>query len=286
LLKGGNGRPMHNGGGNGGGGNYGRRPGGYANDAGIQGGRPNQNRQNMGNMGNGNGGGGGNRQQYGGRNNFVNGYGMNYRQGGYNFQRDNGGQFQQRGGRMTTPNRGVIYGQRRDGRPQVGPRTPFRSRGMNQAAFPPKVAFDGDYDFEKANEELISTLAKAKLDDENTENKEEQSQEGDDNTENKESRIFYKKDDFFDNISCESLERSKGNVPRVDWKAERKLNAETFGLILNNGNMNNRNMNMMRLNNQRRGPPMRRGSNMMNMSRNGPGGNRMVMGNNSGYFRV
>ncbi|ODN03136.1 Protein LSM14 B [Orchesella cincta] len=280
LFKGRNGPPMHNGGGN-----YGRRSGGYTNDAGIQTGR-NQNR-NMG-MGGGGGGGGGGRQQFGGRNNFM-GYGMNYRNNGYNNQqRDNGGQFQQRGGRMTTPNRGGNFGQRNGGRQGGGPRTPFRSRGMNQAAFPPKVAFDGDYDFEKANEELLSTLAKAKLEDDAAENKDEPAENGtEENSENskdKETRIFYKKDDFFDNISCESLERSKGNVPRVDWKAERKLNVETFGLINNGNNMNNRNNNM-RINNQmRRGPRMPR--NMMNMMPRGPGGNRMMMGNNSGYFRI
>lgn len=87
----------------------------------------------------------------------------NFRQG--SFHQNNGGQFQQRG-RMTTPNRGGNFGQPRRGQRQQGNggnRTPFRARGMNQAAFPPKVAFDGDFDFEKANEELLSTLAKAKL---------------------------------------------------------------------------------------------------------------------------
>ncbi|CAL8129541.1 unnamed protein product [Orchesella dallaii] len=290
LFKGRNGPPMQNGGG--GGGNYGRRNGGYTNDAGVQAGRSNQNRMmGMGQNGGGGNGNGNGRQQFVHRNNFM-GYGMNYRQGGYNNQRDNGGQFQQRGGRMTTPNRVGNFGQRQGGRQGGGPRTPFRARGMNQAAFPPKVAFDGDYDFEKANEELLSTLAKAKLEDESTEKKEENGENGgEENTENKdndkESPIFYKKDDFFDNISCESLERSKGNVPRVDWKAERKLNAETFGMNINNGNMNNRN-NMMRINNQRRGPRIPRDMMMMNMMpRNGPGGNRMMMmHNNSGYFRI
>lgn len=207
---------------------------------------------------------------------------MNYRQGGYNNYRDNGGQFQQRG-RTTTPNRGGNYGQQpRGGRQQGGNRTPFRNRGMNQAAFPPKVAFDGDYDFEKANEELLSTLAKAKLEDEsNTENKEEQTPTGTE-VENKEPRTFYKKDNFFDNISCEALERSKGNVPRVDWKAERKLNAETFGLSLNNGNSNNMNNMNNRFNHHRGGGNqwMPRGGNM-NMSRS-PGPNNWM--NNSGNF--
>merc|ERR1719167_142321 len=34
---------------------------------------------------------------------------------------------------------------------------------------------------------------------------------------------------FFDNISCEAMERSKGRPNRPDWKAEKQLNRETFG---------------------------------------------------------
>lgn len=34
---------------------------------------------------------------------------------------------------------------------------------------------------------------------------------------------------FFDNISCEAVERSKGKTQRTDWRQERKLNTETFG---------------------------------------------------------
>jgi len=292
LFKGRAGPPMYNNGGqsphNGG---MRRRSGGYPNEG--QNGRGNMNR----NMGG--GGGPGGRPNFGpgpgGRNNFggqVHPNMWHFRQGGY-MPRDNGGQFQQRG-RTTTPNRGGNFGQPRrggngGGRQQGngnggngGNRTPFRNRGMNQAAFPPKVSFDGDFDFEKANEELISTLAKAKLEDENTENKsEDDAQTGKDEQETKETRTFYKKDNFFDNISCESLERSKGNVPRVDWKAERKLNAETFGLILNpNSNGNNG----MRINN-RRGGGQRMPRGMPNMNRNGPGGNNWVMMSPNNYYR-
>jgi len=39
---------------------------------------------------------------------------------------------------------------------------------------------------------------------------------------------------FFDSISCEAVERSKGKVQRIDWKAERKLNHETFGVSMHN----------------------------------------------------
>jgi len=48
--------------------------------------------------------------------------------------------------------------------------------------------------------------------------------------ENKDPETFYKKDDFFDAISCEALERAKGPMNRPDWRKELELNAETFGL--------------------------------------------------------
>lgn len=151
------------------------------------------------------------------------------------------------------------------------------------------------------------------IDDEGTDNKTEDADQQTgtkDGEENKEPRIFYKKDDFFDNISCEALERSKGyvrnkfniefpfhqsisilfvskniflfcvlrNVPRVDWKAERKLNAETFGLNPNNSNVGG----ITRIN--RRG--MGNGQGMMsrggNMSRGS--GSWMIMPPNN-YFR-
>lgn len=35
---------------------------------------------------------------------------------------------------------------------------------------------------------------------------------------------------FFDNISCEAIERAKGKQQRTDWRQERKLNTETFGV--------------------------------------------------------
>lgn len=41
---------------------------------------------------------------------------------------------------------------------------------------------------------------------------------------------------FFDNISCEAVERSKGKTPRTDWRQEKKLNTETFGVSSNRRN--------------------------------------------------
>ena len=57
----------------------------------------------------------------------------------------------------------------------------------------------------------------------------------------KDEELFYDKaKSFFDNISCEALERSKGNMNRPDWKAEKKLNRETFGATGNFGGGRNR----------------------------------------------
>jgi len=46
-------------------------------------------------------------------------------------------------------------------------------------------------------------------------------------------KCYDKTSSFFDSISCEAVERSKGNTQRTDWRQERKLNAETFGLPYN-----------------------------------------------------
>ncbi|KAI2808763.1 Protein LSM14 A [Blomia tropicalis] len=42
---------------------------------------------------------------------------------------------------------------------------------------------------------------------------------------------YNKAKSFFDSISCEALEREKGAHQRVDWKQERKMNRETFGVV-------------------------------------------------------
>lgn len=44
---------------------------------------------------------------------------------------------------------------------------------------------------------------------------------------------YDKKKSFFDNISCEAVERSKGKMQRTDWRQERKINSETFGFSSN-----------------------------------------------------
>lgn len=112
------------------------------------------------------------------------------------------------------------------------------------------LKIEDDFDFEKANkefEELESKLSKVKLEDTNekkegepaqpiqpVENNDEKSaKEGDEKNED-EDTFYDKTKSFFDKISCEALERSKGKVSRIDWRQERKMNAETFGLTANN----------------------------------------------------
>lgn len=68
-----------------------------------------------------------------------------------------------------------------------------------------KLQFDGEFDFEKANEELQNQLLKIKISDEEKLAEEEQEHEDEEPAES-----FYQKDNFFDSISCEATERQKG----------------------------------------------------------------------------
>lgn len=138
-------------------------------------------------------------------------------------------------------------------------------RGRGRGGFQPgrfgpskeKLTFAQDYDFDKANEEfqeVLNKLSKTKLDDssvvvaengdetvpaveageEGEEKIEPQPEEGEIQDEEEDDEIYYdKQKSFFDNISCEALERSKGKMIRNDWRAEKKLNKETFGVAGN-----------------------------------------------------
>lgn len=107
------------------------------------------------------------------------------------------------------------------------------------------LKFEGDYDFDKANtefEELRSQLAKVKIAEGaeaavklNGEDKKDDSGNetgiGEGEQEEEEQTVYYDKaKSFFDNISCEAVERSKGRSQRTDWRTERKLNSEAFGV--------------------------------------------------------
>lgn len=97
------------------------------------------------------------------------------------------------------------------------------------------LKFDREYDFEQANaefQELENKLAQTKISDEKKDDSGTETQVGD-NHEDDDVVYYDKNKSFFDNISCEAIERSKG-VQRIDWRQERKLNHETFGISANN----------------------------------------------------
>ncbi|KAF1771623.1 hypothetical protein GCK72_003450 [Caenorhabditis remanei] len=132
-------------------------------------------------------------------------------------------------------------------------------RGHNNYGVPrvnhrEKLKFESDFDFEKANEKfqeaLTDTLEKLTI-----EEKEQPVVE-----EKKDAAFYDKKTSFFDNISCESLEKAEGKTGRPDWKKERETNQETFG------------HNAVRSLNYRRG-----------FGGRGRGGNRGYQGYNNGY---
>lgn len=107
--------------------------------------------------------------------------------------------------------------------------------------------FDGDYDFEKANEQfrddvdqVVEELSNAQLQDkiicesigrtsEERKREEVSDVEGADKSKADDKSFYDKNLSFFDDISCEALERETGNNNRVAWKKERVTNQETFG---------------------------------------------------------
>lgn len=162
-----------------------------------------------------------------------------------------GGQGGQNRGGWNNQNRGQNNNQNNSqnsnnnmrGRPR-GPRGP--AQGANRTKN--LLKFENDYDFEQANnkfEELRSQLSKLKVGEEvkpeqliNNEvsvdtKKDDSGNEtgaGDHEPEEDDVQCYDKTKSFFDNISCEAMERAKGKQQRTDWRQERKLNTETFGV--------------------------------------------------------
>lgn len=154
----------------------------------------------------------------------------------------------QRGGRLNT--RTMNNPQFRQMNPNMKPRVPGKP-----------IKFESDYDFEQANSKFEELFAKLKVGDTsaNPEAKNEQQLDSQINgevvvaaAEKKEKDDsgnetgagehepeeehdgtgpggYDKTKSFFDNISCEAQTDRKGK-PRVDWRQERKLNSETFGV--------------------------------------------------------
>lgn len=137
-------------------------------------------------------------------------------------------QQQQRNSRPRQNNNGRQFTRAPGPRPKPQPTQPLK--------------FESDYDFDKANsefEELKSEISKLKLTDGPTplvngdaDKKDDSGNETTIATDNEtDEQYFYNKSkSFFDNISCEAIERSKGRSQRTDWRKERMLNSETFGV--------------------------------------------------------
>merc|ERR1719510_784291 len=160
-------------------------------------------------------------------------------------------------GRPSSRGRGGTSGFYRGGH-GCGLNQGYRGRGGGRGGFQPgrptggkkeTLKFEGEYDFDKANEEfkeVLEKLQKSSLESKsNGETAEPEAnneiEEGEIEIKDEQDEVFYdKKKSFFDSISCESTEKAKGRSAKPDWRAEKKLNRETFGV---SGNMNRRGYN-------------------------------------------
>jgi len=133
---------------------------------------------------------------------------------------------------------GPFRGGFRGGRGRSFGRRNQQPQGIIEAQQPAKVTFEEPFDFEKSHEELIQTLAKLEIVDKEKAVQAENGEAGagggdsDGEKENKDNAevVYYCKDNFFDNISCEALKKQRpGRNVRIDRRAEQKLNTETFG---------------------------------------------------------
>jgi len=103
-----------------------------------------------------------------------------------------------------------------------------------------RAQFEKDYDFDAANEEfeeLKNQLAKTKITENGSATEEiitgEKKDDSGHETAGEVEEVdpcYDRAKSFFDSISCEAIERSKGKSQRPDWRLERKINVETFGV--------------------------------------------------------
>lgn len=153
--------------------------------------------------------------------------------------------------------RGPMQGRRGRSRDRTG-----APRGPRKGA---PLKFDAEYDFDEANKLFLELEGKFKgmkiksgeekdgaessgdgansksptgqsesgsgYDSEDQNNKDGDSKDG--YGESVSGEFYDKTKSFFDNISCEASERSQGKVNKPDWRKERQMNAETFGVSAN-----------------------------------------------------
>lgn len=180
---------------------------------------------------------------------------MNRRPGGYQNSYSNNNNFNRSGGFRRNDDR--LSNNRSGFRHNNGPNN-FNNnrmmRGNNNRKFTPvsNKKFDAtlktEFDFEKANQVFQQMVDK--LEDLNISVNGSGEKSGTDDKDKNETaptttktdldkaadkvaedaNFYDKTKSFFDNISCEAIERTKVDQKRFDWKQERKINAETFGL--------------------------------------------------------
>ena len=85
---------------------------------------------------------------------------------------------------------------------------------------------EGDFDFESN----LAEFSKVNLSEENNDSEGEEENEINNNN-NEQTTCVYTKDDFFDSISCDVLDKQNGIDNRLRGAAERSLNTETFGAV-------------------------------------------------------
>lgn len=130
------------------------------------------------------------------------------------------------------------------GGPSRGSQRNARGHGQRGGRSLEPLKFDTEFDFDASNAQFAKddiekelknlTLSEKSVNsvngDKADEDPEVEDDEGEEEVEEEES-YYDKKKSFFDNISCDATERSKGH--RHSWREERKLNSETFGVSEN-----------------------------------------------------
>ena len=101
------------------------------------------------------------------------------------------------------------------------------------------LSFDADFDFESSNakfnktdivEEFSKKLSKMSISDQDQVAEEQPEETEKEKPDADEDQCYDRSKSFFDSISCEALEKEKGERRRPpSWHAERNLNSETFG---------------------------------------------------------
>ncbi|KAI6241120.1 FFD and TFG box motif protein [Aphelenchoides fujianensis] len=157
--------------------------------------------------------------------------------GGHHFGGHNGGRglFNGSGGGGDRRfNRDYSFNNHRNGMqpPQMLKTGMFSNKNRNASNL---HMFASDYDFAKANEmfkekfEVVED-GEEKSDHDSSADSKQVAGEGEKSpTKEEKSPAYNKASSFFDNISCETVEKMEGKFRPRDWQTERNLNQQTFG---------------------------------------------------------